>query len=173
MPTGPISDSGELRLFVALWPGARVRAAIEHRRAGWTWPPGTTPVAPARLHLTLHFIGAFPAARLPALQQALRLPCPRFELGFGAGEVWRGGIAVLRPRTVPAAIAALHAEVGDALRGIGLGVETRAFRPHVTLARHADGARPPADELSVAWPVRDFVLVASRAGAYQRLALPR
>jgi len=60
---------------------------------------------------------------------------------------------------------ALHGRVGLALASIGLPVEERAYRPHVTLARRAAGAKPPAQPAQVAWESNGgFVLVQTLGG---------
>jgi hypothetical protein len=40
----PSAAGTSKRLFIALWPDARVRAALAARRDAWQWPPGATPV---------------------------------------------------------------------------------------------------------------------------------
>ncbi|HOW48477.1 MAG TPA: RNA 2',3'-cyclic phosphodiesterase [Rubrivivax sp.] len=160
------------RLFLALWPGARVRAALARRRDRFSWPTGAAPVPDERLHLTLHFIGEVAAARVPALADALRAPAPRFELVLDSVAVWRGGLAVLRPSTLPDELLALHAALGAALHAAGLPVETRPFRPHVTLARRAAGAAHAGAAPPVHWPVAGYALVRSHLGmqpAYEPL----
>lgn len=160
------------RLFVALWPDARVRAALQRWSERWTWSPdGPAAVPPpARvptrdLHLTLHFLGAVPRARVPELRAALALPCTHFTLSLGRAERWPRGTAVLCADEVPPALAALHADLGARLRALGLRTEARPLRPHVTLARRAAHAEPPAAPLRLRWPVHGYVLVESRAGA--------
>jgi 2'-5' RNA ligase len=50
--------------------------------------------------------------------------------------------------------------------GLRLPTEARSFRPHVTLARHAQGSAPPAAPTSpLRWPARGYALVESRGGA--------
>ncbi|MES2153412.1 MAG: 2'-5' RNA ligase family protein [Pseudomonadota bacterium] len=55
------------RLFLALWPGAAVRAQLGERRDDWRWPRAASPVADGRLHLTLHFLGEVERARVAPL----------------------------------------------------------------------------------------------------------
>lgn len=154
--------AGTRRLFVALWPGPAVRDALAAQQALWHWPAGVRTVAPERLHLTLHFLGAVPDDRFEALAAAL-------ELGAGApvvlrldrGELWPRGIAVLEPEGVPAALTALHTRLAGALTGAGFTPESRPYRPHVTLARHADGAVPPTAAPTVRWQAEGHALVES------------
>lgn len=152
------------RLFLALWPGPAALRALSAWQARWVWPPGATIVAGERLHLTLHFIGPVPTARLPELAHGLALPLRRFELAFGRAELWPRGLAVLCPGTVPDGLTALHAELQVALQRLALPVQARTFRPHVTLARKAAGALPPDAGPALRWSVRRYALVQSLGG---------
>lgn len=164
IPTAPFA-----RLFVALWPDAAALRALAAWQARWAWPRGAAVVAPAQLHLTLHFIGAVPTGRLTELALGLARPMHPFELDLDRTELWPQGLAVLRPDAVPAALTALHTELQAALQQLALPVQARAFRPHVTLARRATGALPPSEPATLQWSVRGYALVQSRSG-YQTLA---
>ena len=152
------------RLFLALWPGSAALAALAGWQARWTWPPGAAVVAPVQLHLTLHFIGPVPATRLPELARGLAVKSSRFEITFGGVESWRGGLAALCTDAAPAGLAALHAELQAALSRLALPVDARRWRPHVTLARRAAGATPPARAAPLHWSVRGYALVQSQGG---------
>ena len=141
-----------------------MRTALQRVADRWTWPAGARRVPARDLHLTLHFLGAVPRVNVPALKAALALPCPAFTLVVDRAEVWRHGTAVLAAAELPPALAELHAALGERLRAFGLRTETRPFRAHVTLARHALRAVPPAEPPHLRWPVHDVVLVESRAG---------
>jgi 2'-5' RNA ligase len=154
------STTDTARLFVALWPDHRVRQTIVRWRDRWRWPPDARLVAPRDLHVTLHFLGAVPRTRVPALAAALAWRGEPFELGFGAVPNWGHGLAVVDV-VAPPALEALHAAIGEVLRAQGLRTEARPLRPHVTLARRASGAQPPAVPLAARWPVHGFVLVES------------
>jgi 2'-5' RNA ligase len=159
------APASPLRLFLALWPDAATRTGLAAWQHGWAWPPRAAQVRPERLHMTLHFLGDVAAERLPALIRGVDTRTDRFDLQFGRAELWPGGIAVLRPRQTPPALVRLHAELGDALRTLELPVEARPFRAHVTLARRAAGATPPAHGPELDWPVdAGFALVRSLPG---------
>lgn len=157
------------RLFLALWPDAAARRRCVAWQRRWRWPPGASVVAPERLHLTLHFIGDVDPARLPELGAGLALPFAPFDIAFGLPRLWRGGLALAVPQAVPEPLLALHAALGDALRRLELPVEARPFRPHLTLARRADGAEPPAEALACGWRVERYALVRS-ANGYRTVA---
>ena len=154
-----------MRLFLALWPDDAVRQRLVQAQQAWVWPTRAACVAPERLHLTLHFLGEVDDAAARMLAAALP-PCPApFSLRLDGVALWPQGIAVLQAGEPPAALAALHGELATRLRTLGLRVETRRFRPHVTLARHAQCAVPPAASPIVEWTVRGYALVRSHAGA--------
>ena len=154
-----------MRLFVALWPDPRTRAAISEWQQAWDWPSRAAPVKSERLHLTLHFLGDVPAQRLPEIAAGLRGPFEPFDLQLGHGEVWPNGVAVLEPADTPQQLQGLHAALRDAVIALGLAVDARPFRPHVTLARRAHGATPPLRQPRLRWRADEgYVLVRSLPG---------
>jgi len=121
-------------------------------------------VPPERLHLTLHYLGELGEVETASLRARLPgLPEP-FLLEFGRAALWPQGIAVLEPLGVPPGLAALHVALAHALAELGLRTDERPFRPHVTLARHAQGTALPADGPRWAWPVNGYALVHSVSG---------
>lgn len=168
---GPSPDT--LRLFLALWPPAGMVDALQAHAAAWSWPSQARPTRPERLHVTLHFLGAVADARLPALRTSLPVPWPGCELVLDQAQVWRGGMAVVEAREVPPALAALHGELATRLAALGLDVEARPWRPHVTLARKAFGARPPSTFAPLRWRAGgSYALVRTLPGGrgYETLA---
>jgi 2'-5' RNA ligase len=154
------------RLFTAVWPGAAIRSRLSAERDAWRWPSAAKPVGDAKLHLTLHFIGAFARSRVGALESALAALPPTRPIALHASgrEVWRGGIAVLLFAPEPT-LAALHAAIGDVLAGLDVALDPRPFAPHVTLARRARGASRPLAAPDLAWRASGFALVESSPDA--------
>ncbi|MBF0182090.1 MAG: RNA 2',3'-cyclic phosphodiesterase [Magnetococcales bacterium] len=134
------------------------------RLAGWRW------VVPENYHLTARFLGDVPAEELDGWREALNavvvghLPFSLTVSGWGvfpdarrARVLWLG---IREPEERPLsrlvqAVAALPPP----------SEETRAFRPHLTLAR-ADAAEAPAGRTEpgfreLAWPVDALVLYQS------------
>ena len=157
------------RLFLALWPDPAVRHALRERRDAWHWPRGATPVHTDKLHLTLHFLGDVPAARLPELLDGFAVPFAPFRIDLGRPVSWPHGIAVLEPLAVPPALLALHARLEQALVALGLAPERRAYRPHVTMARRANGVVVPDSGPALGWDIDGYALVESRNGVYSVL----
>jgi 2'-5' RNA ligase len=88
-------------------------------------------------------------------------------LGPLDGEVWKGGIAVLRIEG-DAALAGLHEHLGAVLTSTGIALDSRPFAPHVTLARKAAKAEAPARRPVFTWRANGFVLVESIPGGAAR-----
>jgi len=154
------------RLFLALWPDPALRQQLEEWREAWVWPKGAAPVHPDKLHVTLHFLGALPSERLPALLDGFAVPFEPFQLVLDCAALWHNGIAVLEPGLTPPGLAGLHARLSDALVALGLQPEARRYRPHVTMARRAGGAAIPPGGEPVLWTVDRYCLVESKDGVY-------
>lgn len=148
------------RLFFALWPASIARGRCLDVRARWSWPDAARLSRDDGLHVTLHFLGFVDAARAVALDDA-GLAFEPFVLTLDRATVWPGGIAVLEPSAVPTALADLQRRLGHFLAANGFALESRPYRPHVTLARHAAGATPP-EGFAIDWAVETMVLVESR-----------
>lgn len=162
---------GTLRLFVALWPDDGAREWLRACDASIAWPAGAAREGATRWHMTLHFLGAVPRQQLPALMPALQRPFAPFDFELGRVVAWPRGLLVVEPSQAVPALAELHAALGTALQRAGQRVETRAFKPHLTLARRATGAVVPPSTAPQCWPVSSYALVASAGGHYRNVAL--
>lgn len=105
-----------------------------------------TPVPEANLHLTLAFLDEQPVEQLEMLHDELEgLRLPAFEMTlkgidlFGAPKS-RCLALLVSPDPV---LMDLQAAVAKAARRVGMKVEKRRFRPHVTLSRFRDGQHTP------------------------------
>lgn len=166
------TPSDTARLFIALWPGNDVRGQLREWRDAWTWPPSASLVHTGRLHMTLHFLGSVPRERIAELIQGLAVGFEPFELDLGHPELWPGGIAVLAPDIIPPPLLEMHGALGEALLRLGLALETRTYRPHVTLARRAAGAIQPLQGPPIRWPIEGYALMESKidaSGSYSLL----
>lgn len=113
---------------------------------------------PADLHLTLAFLGEMaPVTRIVDVITPVARDVTGFSLALDApGWFPRGGIAWVGPAARPPGLKALRHALLLALMMIGFTAERRAFCPHVTLARRADG--PPRTPALRPWPVQQFGL---------------
>lgn len=161
-----VAAAGSLRLFLGLWPDEAQRQQARAHQQLWRWPPCARPTPASKLHLTVHFLGQVPRERLDALVAALPTSFMASELVLAQPSVWRGGIAVLEPQTVPPALLTLQGRLGMSLRQLGLTPDERPWRPHLTLARQAQGALPPERAPALRWRVTQLALVQSEGGLY-------
>jgi len=162
-------QSETARLFLALVPGEDVQAALAAHGDAWQWNAGAARYAPSDWHVTLHFMGPVARHRLDELRAGLAVPITPFELRLGLPELWPHGLAVLCPETVPAGLQQLHARLGQALQHLGLKTDPRPYRPHLTLARHAqDALLPLLQRQQFGWHVAGYALMESTGQAAQR-----
>ena len=159
------------RLFVALPLPENIADLLLDLEDG---PEGLRWVHADSLHLTLRFIGEVDGAMAEDVAAALSgLEAPAFDLtlsGVGCfshrrhGALW-AGVAPKEP------LAALAAKVDRAVQSAGLAAETRAYHPHITLARWS-GPQPEVKPWlerhgglrSEPWRVDRVVLFESRLG---------
>lgn len=148
-----------LRLFVAIeLPGevseavGRLQHQLQRRgleKLRWVRPEG--------IHVTLKFLGATPAEKVPAIESALRAAVEGIavhELALGKLGSFGGN----RPRVLwvdltgeLGAAKRLHGQVEAATEKLGFPREARGWSPHITLARvRPETVREAAGALSSA-----------------------
>ena len=133
------------RLFVAIFPPAHVvaslQAAIADLRQGLP-ARGIRWTRPEQIHLTLHFLGAIEAARLPGIESALQAACG----GHRRHAVRVAGLGCFpnrsRPRILWAGLAGDLRPVEDLKKAMDAGFlacgcagEDRPFHAHLTIGR--------------------------------------
>lgn len=151
------------RLFFALWPDHRQRAAIQSVSRDALAASGGRAISAENLHATLVFLGNVPGESLDLLTSvAQTLQARPFELLLDRLDTWRkAGMLVLGASDVPPELLELLGELRRGLSAAGFAVEDRSFRLHVTLARKATVNQRLELDAPVIWPVKDFVLVRS------------
>lgn len=156
------------RLFVALELPPIVR---DHLLAAMGGVVGARWQRDDQLHLTLRFIGEVDRHRAADIVAALgTVNIPPFDLALAGHGVFdrRGRIDALWVGVSPQnEVTALAKRVDQALVRIGVPLETRAFLPHITVARFGREAGPlggfPAVPLSTTpFTVTGFALWESR-----------
>ena len=170
---------GPLRLFVALVPPAdaldELAAAVDALRA----TPGLRWTRPEQWHVTLAFLAEVDdrtrEALTPRLERVARRHAPP-TLALAGGGRFGGQVLWTRVDGDQAALRRLADAVRAAARRCGLPVDTRPYRPHLTLARTLARARDPATDLAPLaaaldgfagrpWSASDLHLVRSVLGA--------
>lgn len=150
-----------LRLFFAIDLPPAVRQAVDVWRTAAAFPGQPEPAA--NLHMTLVFLGAFPAASLDALRAvgaAASASLPPFDLQLDRVRRWRNGILHLAPAHVPPELVELHGRLHAGAAALGLRLDRRRFAPHLTLARDCPHMRfPPCPRFR--WTVDRLTLFSS------------
>lgn len=159
---GAANSDSPLRLFLALGCPAELAGSI----CRWRDSLGIEgPVPAANLHLTLAFLGAQPASRLTELMQlGERLDAQGFALQLDRFGMLGDGFACLFAEQIPEALLRLNGQLREGLEELGIALDPRPFRPHLTLLRQAapiDDSHAPA----FAWDVRQFGLYLSQNSA--------
>jgi len=141
-------------------------------------PGGPRWTASARWHLTLLFLGAVPTPVVPALVEGLApavagTPSMTLRLAGGGrfGSQRRPQVAWAGLEGDVGPLVELAGRLAAVARKLGLPVEDRPFRPHLTLGRWRPGA--PADGTlpdrldgyrGPDWPVTEVRLIESHLG---------
>jgi 2'-5' RNA ligase len=135
-----------MRLFTAIDPSPEVRENLDRVLSRLRPTANLRWSRAENIHVTLKFIGEFPDAETPRLQEVLAaLPFPEpFEIRVGGLGFFPNARA---PRVfwvgvhAPPALAALAQTIEKALVPLGVESERRPYSPHLTLARIRDSAR--------------------------------
>ncbi|MFF5172843.1 RNA 2',3'-cyclic phosphodiesterase [Micromonospora sp. NPDC000089] len=187
-----------MRLFAAVYPPpdavTDLTARVARLRVGAASAAGIDVrlADPARLHVTLAFLGEVPAERLSDVQNALGSAADAFrELRSGpptlclagGGRFGRGRSTVLWV-DVRGEVDALHVLgrlIRSGLRDNDLPYDDKPFRPHLTIARPGDRIPAPdvqADQRSLTaytgppWPATHLVLTQSHQSPHPTYTHP-
>lgn len=148
-----------LRLFFAIPCCPQLARDIAEWRA--QHPLDGKPVAPENLHMTLAFLGSQPRGQVEALETlANGLEPFGFTLHLDRLARWKNGLLHLAPSKVPQALFDLERDLRERLLASGYELESRPFKPHLTLARHCPKL-PAAPTPTFDWPATEFSLFAS------------
>ena len=134
-----------MRTFVALPISDRAhqRLAGVQRKLKRTLPAGVIKwVKPAKIHLTLFFLGEVATTRLDPIQEALKVVArnsPPFTAEIGGLSAFpspkRPSVLWVGMRDAAGQLALLHHAVNEALANVGFEPDHRSFTPHLTLGR--------------------------------------
>ena len=137
-----------MRLFIALDIDDAVREQIARYMEGVrNFAPDARWAKPESLHITLKFIGEQPEAAADKINDALKtVSGVAMEMAFGgygffptaksARVFWIGIKSVLE-------LTRLASAIDDKMSALGIAKESRAFSPHLTLARGGRGSGSP------------------------------
>lgn len=156
-----------MRLFFALWPEPATQREWYHATGPTLDALGGRRLPPENLHLTLHFLGETVTDRLGELSRlGADVAREAVSLRFDKIECWgKADLACLRAGDDNPALTRLVGNLGTGLQMAGFPVESRRFKPHVTVARklrHREPALPLWPVLE--WRAESLALVRSRLG---------
>ncbi|MFP5348790.1 MAG: RNA 2',3'-cyclic phosphodiesterase [Gammaproteobacteria bacterium] len=157
-------DRSVERHFLALWPNAAARTALEALRAGLAGVEGRL-MPESNLHITLVFLGATnveqrrcverACANIAAEPMEIRLERMRYRA--------RGGIVWIEPAVTPVALTDLVRALEAGLKTCGIALPPRPYRAHMTLARDVRRYSAPPSPAPIVWTARTFCLVRSES----------
>ena len=154
------------RLFFALLPSRDVREGLRRLQKEFA-PTSGQPVAPENLHLTLLFLGEVRADKTETVRDlAFEVKGFCFELVldiYGSFGQDHARILWTAPSHPPSELSALHHSLRRKVEQLGLHVEKRVYRPHVTLVRKArvQTKIPGKPNTDISWPARRYALISS------------
>ena len=161
----PNRQAGSQRLFFALWPDTQVRRGLEVIQSKLSCHRFKA-THPEDMHVTLAFLGDVNTERKVCVEAAAgQIVAPKFNFTIDHLGFWsRPRILWCGPKETPAPLLTLVRDLQNGLKNCGFEPERRPYAVHVTLARKARAVRSRTVDESLFWPVREFVLAASRMG---------
>ena len=181
--TSDVPAPPSFRAFIAVVPPKSIRAelgALVRQLRNLDTKDAVRWVTPDAMHITLAFLGQLEESKAGPLTSALEkaaVDIAAFDLSIGKLGTFgerrrRGGAQVIwggLEGNVDA-LGQLQERVSDAVRQVGLRVESRGFEPHFTLGRVRRGSRWRLDAdhapsvPSTTFPVTEVSLMESRLG---------
>ena len=149
------------RLFLALWPYDEVRQILRQLNCE-LFMPGSKPVTPANFHVTLVFIGSVTELMANEINQQLaKVAAKPLQLKFDELSYWRKPkVMCLTSTQLASEVIQLEQSLSRIIADFGVALDTRAFRPHITLARHVY-RKPEVEFKPIVWQSEAFCLVES------------
>lgn len=160
-PGKPDTMSPKKRLFFALWPDdltrqkcMKVAQGLNKQSVHW--------IEPVNLHVTLVFLGYVSAEQELALrQEATRIVFPKFSLCFNQLSYWKKpGILCLTSTDAGADLRNLVGDLSSVAKNLHILVESRPYKPHVTLAKKVRNSWVQQFE-PINWFASSFALIES------------
>lgn len=152
-----------MRLYYSLWPERAIAERFIEHAVMLQAAVGGRVTCVDSVHLTLAFLGDVADTRVTELlSPPPSIATERFVLDIDRIGVWHhNGIGWVAPSVTPESLAQLQGRLSDWLESIGLPLEQRAFKAHVTLLRKATGNVGTVPIESIRWPIDAYLLVLS------------
>ena len=154
-----VADSS--RLFFALWPDDQTRLELMRLNRSIE-AKGLRQVPPHNIHVTLVFLGGVDAVSELLIKQSVTgISAKPFVLTFDQLSYWsRPKVLCLTCSQLVDEAEMLVAALTREVASCGLQTDTRPYKPHITLARHARFL-PDINFEPIVWRAESFCLVES------------
>lgn len=151
------------RLFFAIWLTDRQRESLRDTVQPVLSGIEGDFVDRRNWHVTLVFVGDFPAHKLTALQAAVAdIRVDPFRLRFDRAAFWpRPKIACLETAIIPQELTGLLGQIRVSVEPFDIKPEEHSYRPHITIARRARSFATQRLARAVELQCDDFALVES------------
>jgi 2'-5' RNA ligase len=161
------STAERLRLFFAVWAPEPAALALNGWAVATRATVGGRAIAAANVHVTLAFLGHVLVEKLElAIAAGRRVAGEPTALLLTQARFWpRSHIVWVAPKTTPAPLAKLAADLQRELTAAGFTLDDREFIAHVTLLRDVPRLRGLPALPEVEWPITEFVLARSETAA--------
>jgi 2'-5' RNA ligase len=156
-----VTANAPWRLFFAIWPPPEIAALLNAWSRTAQVECGGRVTLPANIHLTLAFLGDVSPGRAKRLAEcARRAGGKAHTVALEEARYWKHNRVVWAgPRAIPPALASIAEALNRELVAADFPTEAREFNAHVTLIRQARLPRVLPGLPTIAWPVRELVLV--------------
>lgn len=163
IPAAPPGAAERIRAFFALVPDEATRLKFVALARDVARRSRGRAITGEHVHLTVAFLGDVETSALSRLRGiGDALPLAGAVLDFDVLGAWRAsGVAWVAPQEVPAALTTMCAALHETLQQAGFSLDTRPFRPHVTLARRCVQPHPRAHCAPIRWNVNRLCLIGS------------
>ena len=168
-----VSDTHMHRLFFALWPNNQVRQSIIDLLPAVPVSGNCRITQPEDLHITLHFIGQVTHEVKDCLHHAaLSIKNKPFIVNLNClGDFNKAKICWMGCQDRPVELMLLRDKLGEPLVNCGYQIESRDYKPHVTLMRKCTTPVDSIQDFVIPWFVEEFALIesipVSRGVSYQ------
>ncbi len=158
------SNTKPIRVFFAIFPDKSVQAQLAHQAEQLESICGGSAVKMQQIHLTLLFLGNIAIHQLEILQQAMKnVSAEKFEFKLEEICYWKHNqIVYSQTKQFPVALFTLVDTLRNALSEAGFQIDTRAYKPHVTLIRKATHCTKTNLDIPLVWHVNEWFLIQSK-----------
>jgi RNA 2',3'-cyclic 3'-phosphodiesterase len=152
------------RLFFALWPDDETRSNL-NKVAQQFKNEKFRLVKKSNLHITLEFLGEISSQDQEELiDKAGKIHAEPFYLELTQVGWWkRPAILWIGTNHIPKPLVELVTSIKKCVKQQGLKIDTRPYKPHVTIARKVKQVIVPKESIHIPWQVNSFTLVISKS----------